>query len=129
MGYDGFQGILVLMEMKVWCEKVSFMVDLQEFQYCFNSHGGKDLISREGGIDVEQREESKEERKRERESREMGGIKRKREGRERRKKEKNKKKKKEGPPMNKKNKSFTICEQCASKFKIALFTHAKYFGI
>ena len=94
MGYDGFQGILVLMEMKVWCEKVSFMVDLQEFQYCFNSHGGKDLISREGGIDVEQREESKEERKRERESREMGGIKRKREGRERRKKKKTKKKKK-----------------------------------
>ena len=66
MGYDGFQGILVLMEMKVWCEKVSFMVDLQEFQCCFNSHGGKDLISREGGIDVEQREESKKERKRER---------------------------------------------------------------
>ena len=66
MGYDGFRGILVLMEMKVWCGKVSFMVYLQEFQCCFNSHGGKDLISREGGIDVEQREESKKERKRER---------------------------------------------------------------
>ena len=54
----------------------------------------------------------------------MGGVKRKREGRERKTEEK-----KEDPQMNKKKKSFTICEQCASKFKIALFTHAKYFGI
>ena len=53
----------------------------------------------------------------------MGGVKRKREGRKNKTEEK-----KEDPQMNKK-KCFTICEQCASKFKIALFTHAKYFGI
>nr|POF11780.1 hypothetical protein CFP56_74438 [Quercus suber] len=44
MGYDGFQGILVLMEMRACSGKVSFMMDLQEFQCCFDSRGGKDLI-------------------------------------------------------------------------------------
>ena len=44
MGYDGIQGILVLMEMRACSGKVSFMMDLQEFQCCFGSHGGKDLI-------------------------------------------------------------------------------------
>lgn len=44
MGYDGFQGILVLMEMRVWFGKVSFMMSLQGFQCCFDSHKGKDLI-------------------------------------------------------------------------------------